>query len=137
MREVYGAYKAGSKFKKLLSKLGFQKLNIILISQVPFFACIIIFRSTKMLAQITYLRLCALMSLRPYVFALMSCALLSSPLCRVSNTRPGLPIFHSTISLSPQKIPFSKFLMTSLHVICGLPPPNQKSWLLLWLMNIL
>ena len=22
--------------------------------------------------------------------------------------------------------------MTSLHVICGLAPPNQKSWLRLW-----
>ena len=29
----------------------------------------------------------------------------------------------------PQKVPLSKFLMTSLHVICGLPPPNQRSWL--------
>ena len=38
-------------------------------------------------------------------------------------------MFHSTISLLPQKIPVSKFLMTSLHVICGLGPPNQKSWL--------
>ena len=38
-------------------------------------------------------------------------------------------IFHSTISLPPQKIPLSKFLMTSLHVICGLGLPNQKSLL--------
>ena len=36
---------------------------------------------------------------------------------------PGL----YTISLPPQKIPFLKFLMTSLHVICNLPPPDQKS----------
>ena len=43
--------------------------------------------------------------------------------------RQLLLIFYSTISLPPQKIPLSKFLMTSLHVICGLPPPppNQKS----------
>ena len=25
--------------------------------------------------------------------------------------------------------------MTSLHVICGLGPPNQKSWLRLWLQK--
>ena len=31
--------------------------------------------------------------------------------------------FHSTISVLPQKIPVSKFLMTSLHVICGFAPP--------------
>ena len=43
-------------------------------------------------------------------------------------------VFHSTMSLPPQKIPFAKFLMTSLHVICGLGPPNQKSWLHLWLV---
>ena len=42
-------------------------------------------------------------------------------------------MFHSMISLPPQKIPLSKFLMTSLHVNCGLPLPNQKSWLRLWL----
>ena len=46
------------------------------------------------------------------------------------QTRPRLLIFHSTISLSKRKFLFRKFLMTSLHVICGLaPPPNQKSWL--------
>ena len=60
-----GAHKAGSEFKKLLSKFDFQKLNKILISQVRFFDYIIIFQSTKMLAQIADLRLCALMSLRP------------------------------------------------------------------------
>ena len=59
MREVCGAYKAGSKFKKLILKFDFQKLIKILISQIPFFDCIIIVRSTKMLAQIAYLRLCA------------------------------------------------------------------------------
>ena len=58
---------AGSKFKKLLSKLGFQKLNKILISQVHFFNCIVIFRSTKILAQIAGLCLCALMSAHPYI----------------------------------------------------------------------
>ena len=62
VREVCGAYKSGSKFKKLISKFDLQKLNKILISQVRFFDCIIIFRSTKMFAQIAYLRLCALMS---------------------------------------------------------------------------
>ena len=53
-----------------------------LINQVRFFGYIIIFRSTKMLAQIADLRLCALMSLRPYVLApLCPCTLMSSPLC--------------------------------------------------------
>ena len=33
------------------------------------------------------------------------------------------------MSLPPQKNPLSKFVMTSLHVIYGFPPPNQKSWL--------
>ena len=37
--------------------------------------------------------------------------------------------FRSSISLRPKKIPLSKFLMTSLHVISGLGPSNQKSWL--------
>ena len=121
VRDVCGAYKAGSKFKKLISKFDFQKLNKILINHVHFFDCIIIFQSTKMLAQIAYLPvgafmslppyvlatlcLCDLMSLRPYVCALMSCALLSAPLCRVS------------ISLSRKNFLFGKFLMTSLHVI--------------------
>ena len=59
---VCGALKAGGEFKKLLSKLNFQKLNKILISQARFFDYIIIFRSTKMLAQIADLRLCALIS---------------------------------------------------------------------------
>ena len=45
------------------------------------------------------------------------------------QTRPRLLIFHSTISLSRKKFLFRKFLMTSLHVIFGLPSPNQKSWL--------
>ena len=46
------------------------------------------------------------------------------------QTRPRLLIFHSTISLSHKKFLFRKFLMTSLHVVFGLPPPpNQKSWL--------
>ena len=34
-------------------------------------------------------------------------------------------MFHSTVSLLPQKIPVSKFLMTLLHVICGLPPQSK------------
>ena len=45
-----------------------------------------------------------------------------------ANTRPRLLIFDSTISLPPQKIPFSKFLMTSLHVICGLPPIKNPGY---------
>ena len=36
-----------------------------------------------------------------------------------------LQIFHSTISLPNKKFLFWEFLMTSLHVICGLPPPPQ------------
>ena len=48
----------------------------------------------------------------------------------LSAIRQRLQIFHSTISLPHKKFLFRKFLMTSLHVICGLaPPPNQKSWL--------
>ena len=43
-----------------------------------------------------------------------------------ANTRPQLLIFHSTIPLPSQKIPLSKFLMTSLHVICGLGPAQSK-----------
>ena len=35
-------------------------------------------------------------------------------------------MFHSTMSLLPEKNPVSKFLMTSLHVICGLGPPQSK-----------
>ena len=58
--------------KHFLSRLGFQKSNKILISQVRFFDYIIIFRSTKMLAQIADLRLRALLSLFPYICVLMS-----------------------------------------------------------------
>ena len=72
MLGVCEALKAGSEFKKLLWKLGFQKFKKILISQVRFFDYIIIFRSTKMLAQIADLRLCALNVSTPYVCALMS-----------------------------------------------------------------
>ena len=43
-----------------------------------------------------------------------------------ANTRPRLLIFHSTISLPPQKIPLLRFLMTALHVICGLAPHQSK-----------
>ena len=38
------------------------------------------------------------------------------------QTRPRLPIFHSTISLSHKKFLFRKFLMTLLQVIFNLPP---------------
>ena len=42
------------------------------------------------------------------------------------QTRPGLLIFHSTISLSHEKFLFRKFLMTSLHVIFSLVPLPQS-----------
>ena len=88
MRGVCGAYYAGSEFKKLHSKLGFQKLNTIFIRQVRFFDYIIALQSTKMLAQIADLRLCALMSLCPYVLETLCPALLCrvSPLRRVRNS---------------------------------------------------
>ena len=55
------------KFGKC-SKLEFQKLNNLLKNnQVVFFDYMIIFQSTKMLAHIADLRLCALMPLPPYV----------------------------------------------------------------------
>ena len=61
--------------EKTFSKLDFQKLTKILINQCYF-------RSTKMLAQLADLRLCALMSLRLYVPAsFCSCALMSAQLC--------------------------------------------------------
>ena len=49
--------------------MAFEKLNKILISRVRFFDYVIIFRSTKMLAQIADLRLCTLTSLHPFVLA--------------------------------------------------------------------
>ena len=57
----------------------------------------------------------------------------SSPKSWLSANELQLQIFHSTISLPHKKFLFCKFLMTSLHAICGLGPPNQKSWLCLWL----
>ena len=50
----------------------------------------------------------------------------------LSAYRLQLQIFQSTISLAHKKVLFWKFLMTSLHMICGLGPPNQKSWLRVW-----
>ena len=44
----------------------------------------------------------------------------------LSANRLRLQIFHSTISLPHKKFLFRKFLITSLHVICGLPPPQLK-----------
>ena len=41
------------------------------------------------------------------------------------QTRPRLLIFHSTISLPHKKFLSRKFLMTSLHVICGLRPQSK------------
>ena len=43
------------------------------------------------------------------------------------QTRPRLLIFHSTIFLSHKKFLFRNFLMTSLHVIFGLPLPPIKN----------
>ena len=43
--------------------------------------------------------------------------------CQNQATAFDLP-FYDIFAF--QKIPFSKFLMTSLHVICGLPPPQTK-----------
>ena len=85
------------KFKILLSKLGFQKLNKLFNSQVRSFAYPIIFRSTKMLGEIADLGLFALMSLRPYVCAFTSFAFLSAPFClrpyvgfrKIENTADG------------------------------------------------
>ena len=51
----------------------------------------------------------------------LSPSLGTSPLL-CANTGPRFLIFHCTISLPPQKIPPSKFLMASLHVIRGLGP---------------
>ena len=58
-----------------------------------------------MLTRIADLRLCALMSLYPYVCTLMSCALLSVPLCRVSLTTVARIIrqFEETGSLTPRE----------------------------------
>ena len=53
-----------------------------------------------------------------------------------SAIRLRLQILHSTISLPHKKLLFRKFLMTSLRVICGLGPLNQKSWLRLWYQRI-
>ena len=50
----------------------------------------------------------------------------------LSANRLRLQIFHSTIILPHKNFLFWKFLMTSLQVSCGLPPPNQKFWLCLW-----
>ena len=95
------------EFKILLSKPGFQKLNKIFNSQVRFFGYIIIFRRMKMLAQIADLRLCALMSLRPYFCALMSFALLSAPLCRVSTSYRST---YTTRGPRPPQLKFNNFL---------------------------
>ena len=43
------------------------------------------------------------------------------------QNRSRLLIFHSIIFLSHKKLIFQKLLMTSLHVICGLTPPQIKN----------
>ena len=53
----------------------------------------------------------------------------SSPFTKLSvkcQTRPRLLIFHSMTPLSHKKFLFRKILMTSLHVIFGLGPPQSK-----------
>ena len=44
----------------------------------------------------------------------------------LSAIRLRLQIFHSTISLPHKKFLFRKFLVTSLHLICGLGPSQSK-----------
>ena len=47
--------------------------------------------------------------------------------CQQQATASDLPFYDI---FAPQQIPLLKFMMMSLHVICGLPLPlNQKSWL--------
>ena len=92
MREVCGACKVVKRIQKTCIKLGFQKLNKIPISQVRFFDYILIFQSTKMLAQIADLRHCALMSLNPFVLAPSCfCTLMSAHLCPVPFVSALLP----------------------------------------------
>ena len=46
--------------------------------------------------------------------------------CQCQATASDLPLY---VIFSPQKNPFSKFLMRSWQVICDLDRLNQKSWL--------
>ena len=50
----------------------------------------------------------------------------TSPKLRICTFQRPLPLQN------PGKVPTGKFLMTSLHVVCGLGLPNQKFWLRLW-----
>ena len=61
-------------------------------------------------------------------FTLLTISFCPLPLPKswLSAIRLRLQIFHSTISLPNKKFLFRKFLMTSLHVICGLGPPQLK-----------
>ena len=63
VREVCGAYMAGSKFNKLISKCDFQKLNKRILSQVRYFDCIYNYfpKNENVSAD------CIFTSLRPYV----------------------------------------------------------------------
>ena len=63
---------------------------------------------------------------RPLHFSTISFRPLPLPTSWQSAIRLRLQIFHSTISLPHKKLLFRKFLMTSLHVICGLGPPPQS-----------
>ena len=52
--------------------------------------------------------------------------------CLGTRPRPKTLIFHSKVFLSHKKSPNLKiFDDVIFHVICGLLPPNQKSWLCL------
>ena len=68
-------------------------------------------------------------------FQLLVFALLPLPKSWLSDSRPRLQIFYSTISLPYKKIHFRKFLMTSLHVICGLAPLLQPKILATLMCN--
>ena len=59
-------------------------------------------------------------------FSTISFCPLPLPKSWQSAIRLWLQIFHSMISLANKKLLFRKFLMTSLHVICGLGPPQSK-----------
>ena len=67
--------------------------------------------------------------LQSLIFALFNYYLKPSPFVKfgLSANRQRFQIFHPMISLSHKKFLFWKFLMTSLHVICGLGPLPIKN----------
>ena len=90
--QIFKNQKSNLTFKNQnqLSKINYLiSINQILISQVCFLYYIIFFEARKCMRRLQKyvsapLCPCTLMSLHPYVCALMSCALLSEPLCRRS-----------------------------------------------------